>query len=286
MNKIYGSLAIFVSALLYGSYGVWAVLIGNSFGLFFLTYVRALIAWLIIFLIVILFGHWKKIKNKFDFKILLLLSILGIFTQAVYYSYQIIGIGLSSLFNFTAILISQYLIGYILFKEKISKYKLVSLLLAILGIVFIYIQDIKGFGILAALIAVVAGAAVGTQTSLTKLISQRYSGWQISLFTWASVILFCAPMSLYLGELQQFPTLSLPWFYLFLFAIVGLSIFPIVVYGYKRIPVMVAGLIGLLEIPSAILFGVVFFGEALTSSMIFGSSLILLSAIIPIVYDK
>jgi drug/metabolite transporter (DMT)-like permease len=72
---------------------------------------------------------------------------------------------------------------------------------------------------------------------------------------------------------------------LFLFSILGLSIFPLLIYGYKKIDVSLGGLIGLVEIPAAILFGYIFFGENVTQNMIIGSIIILFSAAIPDIID-
>lgn len=109
MSKIKGSLAILATALLYGSYGVWANLIGDTFDLFFQTYVRATLAWLIILGIVLYLKDWKSIKSFYDYKILFLIAIFGIFTQAIYYSYSELGVGLASILYFFAILVTQFL---------------------------------------------------------------------------------------------------------------------------------------------------------------------------------
>jgi drug/metabolite transporter (DMT)-like permease len=268
MNKIKGSLAILATACIYGSYGVWANLIGESFDLFFQTYTRALLAWLIVVGIVIYNKDWKPIKNLRDFKVLFLIALFGVFTQSIYYAYQTLGIGLASILYFFAILLIQFLIGFVLYKEKATLVKIVSLVFSIFGVFLIFKNDISGFGIFPAIVALVSGFAVGAQASITKLVSGKYSSWQISVFSWLGVVLVCIPLSLHFGERQILPAFDLPWLYLFTFAVIGLLVFPLLIYGYKRIDVSLGGLIGLIEIPAAILLGYLFFSEQVTSTII------------------
>lgn len=282
MDKVYGSFAVLLSAVLYGSYGIWAVLIGSELDLFFQTWLRALIVLILTSMLIYYFG-WKKIERK-DYRILLFLGSLGFATQMVYYSFQEIGIGLTSVFNFTAILISQYLVGKIIFDEKIGVVKIISLVMSVVGIYLIFSSELDLGKIFPVAVAILAGCAVGMQSSLTKLVSNKYSSFQISMFTWSGVMISCLPLSIIFHEKIYLPQSPTIWFYLLVFSIVGMLTFPLIVYGYRRIDVSIAGLIGLLEIPSAITFGWMFFGEVVTYSMIFGSVLILFSAALPDIY--
>jgi DME family drug/metabolite transporter len=285
MNKIKGSLAILGTAIAYGSYGVWAKLIGSEFEIFFQTYVRAIFAWLIVLGIVFYLKDWKKVKSFYDYKILFLIAFFGIFTQAIYYAYLKLGIGLASILYFFSILLIQFFIGYFIYKEKINLIKIFSVLFSCFGVYMIFKNEVHNFEFLAIVAGVLAGFAVGAQASITKLVSKKYSSWQISVFSWFGVIITCLPFSVYFGEVQHLPQLNLSWFYLFLFSILGLSIFPLLIYGYKKIDVSLGGLIGLVEIPAAILFGYIFFGENVTQNMIIGSIIILFSAAIPDIID-
>lgn len=285
MNKFKGSLAVLATALLYGSYGVWANLIGDSFDLFFQTYTRAIVAWVIVAGIVIYLKDWKRIQNYYDYKILFLIAFFGIFTQAIYYAYSELGVGLASVLYFFAILLIQFLIGAFIYREKLGWVKWVSMLFAIFGVFLIFKNDAFVFGILPSVVAIISGFAVGAQASITKLVSKKYSSWQISVFSWFGVIATCVPLSLYFNERQIMPEFEVAWLYLVLFAIMGLLVFPLLIYGYKRIDVSLGGLIGLVEIPAAILLGYLFFNEQVTSTIIIGSILIMLAAALPDILD-
>ncbi len=285
MNKFKGSLAVLMTALLYGSYGVWANLIGDSFDLFFQTYTRAIIAWIIVVAIVLYLKDWKRIQSFYDYKILFLIAFFGIFTQAIYYAYSELGVGLASVLYFFAILLIQFLIGAFIYKERLGWIKWLSMLLAIFGVFLIFKNDAFMFGIFPSVVAIISGFAVGAQASITKLVSKKYSSWQISVFSWFGVIATCLPLSLYFNERQIAPTLDITWLYLVLFAIMGLLVFPLLIYGYKRIDVSLGGLIGLVEIPAAILLGYLFFSEQVTSTIITGSLLIMLAAALPDILD-
>lgn len=281
MNKALGVSAVFIASLLYGSYGIWSVLIGKEFGIFFQSYARALIVLAIIVPIVVWFVKWKRILRS-DYSIFFILCLLGVFTQApIYYAYQNAGVGIASIFFFTAYLIAQYVIGTFVFREKIGLIKVVSFCLAILGAYLVLVNDIHVFALLAVAMAVLAGASGGAQVALTKLVSEKYSSLQISVFTWSAVVISALPLSLYLAETQHIPTISVSWIYLLLFSISGLLTFVLIIYGYKRVEASVGGLIGLLEIVFAVVFGWLFFGEQITPTIFFGSTIILFAAMLP-----
>ena len=68
------------------------------------------------------------------------------------------------------------------------------------------------------------------------------------------------------------------------FTFAGVCAFWLVIEGYKNIDASVGGLIGLLEIVSAILFGVLIFHESITVSIAMGSLLIIGAEMLPNVY--
>lgn len=281
MNHWSGVLAVFAAALLYGSYGIWSVLITAEFGIFFQSYARAIIVLLIAAPFVYFFVQWKRVVRG-DYGIILLLTALGALTQApVYYAYQNAGVGLASIFFFAAYLLAQYIVGITVFREKVTVVKVVSFALAIAGSYLIFANEIATFAVLAVLMAMLSGAASGAQVALTKLVSDKYHSMQISLYTWAGVVVTALPLSLLLGEAQHTPALTSHWFYLALFALAGLLTFVLVVYGYRYVDASLGGLIGLTEIVFAVLFGALFFAEVITLTIAIGAAIILFAAILP-----
>lgn len=123
---------------------------------------------------------------------------------------------------------------------------------------------------------------INKQNPLTsKLISKKFSSIQISTIIWTSSFLVCLPMSFLLNERQIIPTIDVHWISMLIFAVAGLLAFYLLVEGYKKVDATIGGLIGLLEVVFGILFGFLFFKEALTADIIIGSLIILIAAMLP-----
>jgi drug/metabolite transporter (DMT)-like permease len=87
--------------------------------------------------------------------------------------------------------------------------------------------------------------------------------------------------SLALGEVQYMPALSLAWLYLGIYAVVSLLGFWFAIEGYKNTEAGVGGLLGLLEVIFAVIFGIVLFNQPLSLQVALGAILILLAAALP-----
>ena len=97
MQNLKGQLFVLLSAVLFGSYGIWAVLLGSDFGVFFQGYVRSFLVLLILVSIMVLTNSWKPL-TKSDMKAYAWCCGFGIFTQApLYYAFQHAGVGIVSL---------------------------------------------------------------------------------------------------------------------------------------------------------------------------------------------
>lgn len=280
-NTQKGALYILLSAFLFGSYGIWSVLLGKEFGVFFQGYVRSGLVLLILIPFCYFTNKWVKIK-KSDYKSFYWCCCFAIFTQApLYYAFQNSGIGISSLIFFAVSLVTSYFVGAFLLSEKLNRIKVISLFLAIIGLSFIFYTSLGVFSVFALCMAGLNGVSSGGEVSTTKLIPQKFSAIQISIVIWFTIFITHLPMSLLFGEKQIKPELSTEWVSMICFAIAGVVAFYLVVEGYKYVEASIGGLIGLLEIVFAIIFGVLVFKESLALSIIFGSVIILISASLP-----
>jgi drug/metabolite transporter (DMT)-like permease len=70
------------------------------------------------------------------------------------------------------------------------------------------------------------------------------------------------------------------------FTLAGVIAFWLVIEGFKYVDASIGGLIGLLEIVFAIIFGALFFSEEITLPIIVGSLLIISAVIIPNIKQK
>lgn len=285
-KQLKGSLLIFISSILFGSYGIWSILAGKDFGVFFQGYVRAVMVLLFLVPLCIYFKSWVKIEKK-DYKPFALFSLFVVFTQApLYYAFQHSGVGIASLVFFATYLITQYVFGGLFLGEKIGKVKAISFVLATIGLLFVFNTSVGIFSLFALVMASVNGVASGAEIASTKLIRKEFGVIQTSIIGWLAIVVTHLPLSLLLGEKQMMPTFSIEWVAMLCFAISGMLAFMFVVYGYKTVEASIGGLIGLLEIVFAIIFGALVFGEHITLSIIIGSIIILCSAMLPYITEQ
>ena len=285
MNNFKGVLLIVLSTFMFGSYGIWSRLIGNSFGSLFQGWTRGLILCILLLPILIFKKELVPIARK-DWKWLIVFLIFTSITQApVYYAFNHISIGLASLLFFTSTLVTMYFFGIFFLEEKLTKIKIVSLFLAIVGMCFIFSFSIGIFSLFAALMSIINGIGSGGEISSSKKLSGRYSVLYLSWLSWTVIMITNAPLSILIGEVQHLPSLTMPWFYQLCYTLVSLVGFWSVMAGLKDVQASVGGLIGLLEIVFSIALGFFIFNELLTFRIIVGGLLIIIAAALPNIFD-
>ncbi len=284
-NKNYGYLMVLASALMFGSYGVWAHLIGNAFGNFFQGWTRALL----ILLPLIPFALWKReIVNikKEDRKWVIVFMFFTSLTQApIFYAFNHMDIGSASLLFFVSVFLTMYIVGIIFFGEKITKTKIISSLLAILGMYLVFSFSISAFTLFAAVMAIVNGIASGGEVAFSKKLSDKYSPLYLMILSWAIILVSNGIISVAIGENQAVPEFTSPWFWQLCYSIASLLAFWLVIIGLKYIDVGIGAIIGLLEIVFSVLFGIFIFNEVLTFRVGIGAILIIAAAALPYLID-
>ncbi len=276
-----GIILILLSALCFGSYGVWSKLIGTSFGNFYQGWTRALIIAIILLPILLFNKQIVPIKNK-DYKWLGLFLIFTSLTQApLFYAFNHMDIGSATLLFFVSMLLTMYVVGVLFLGEKITKVKMISFTLAVLGMYVVFSFSLVLFSLLAATLAIVNGIASGGEVSFSKKLSGKYSPLYISWLSWIIILITNAPMSIFLGEVQHFPSFSLIWLYALGYAITSLFGFWLIIKGLKYVEAGIGGLIGLLEIVFSITLGILIFSEKLSLKIILGGLLIIIASALP-----
>lgn len=280
-NQNRGALLVFASAILYGSYGVWAILIGEGFGSFFQGYVRAILISLVLVAYLTFSKRWVPMPKK-EWKYFYVFGFTALLTQApIYYAFQNSGVGIANLMLYSSTLIASYFAGRYLVGEKITRIKILSAILAVGGLGLVFYTSLGTFAPLALSMAVLGGTAAGTQFAVSKNIPSKFSPAQIALTGWIIVLLTHLPLSLLLGERQVPLAISTEWISMLCFAAAGVLASICVFAGYKHLDASLGGLIGLLEIIFAFLFGALVFNEAVTANMVAGSIIILFAASVP-----
>ena len=111
-----------------------------------------------------------------------------------------------------------------------------------------------------------------------KKLSGNYNETQI--LTALAIVMFLGNLVLSIGYHEVFPIvqISTAWIAEVFYSLALLTANAFVIEGFKHVEPSVGGVIGLLEVILAAVFGVVFFRELLTVQLLVGSGLLLVSA--------
>lgn len=276
-----GVLLIFISALMFGSYGVWSKLIGDSFGNFYQAWTRGLILSLVLLPILFYRKEIVAIKRK-HWKWIVAFLVFTSMTQApIFYAFNHMDIGTATLLFFVTMLLTMYIVGLLLLKEKLTKIKVVSFVLAGLGLYVIFSFSLTVFALFAASMAVLNGVASGGEVSFSKKLSHTYSPLYLTWLSWVVIFISNGVISVAIGEVQHVPSFDVAWLYLLGYTVASLFAFWLIIAGLKHVEASIGGLLGLLEIVFSILFGILIFGETLTIRVVVGGVLIIGAATLP-----
>lgn len=280
-NSCKGIALVLFSALMFGSYGVWSKLLGTSFGLFYPGWTRSLIIVVALFPI-LYFTKQIVLVKKEDWKWLSVFLFFTSFTQApLLYAFNHIDIGAATLLFFVSMLLTMYIVGFVFLGEKMTGIKLVSFIIACIGLYVTFSFSITMFVFLAAILAVVNGIASGGEISFSKKLSDNYSALYLTWLSWICVALTNGIVSIFVGEIQFIPTFDIFWLYQVLYAFVGIAGFWAIIQALKYTEASISGLLGLLEIVFSIAFGALIFHQGLTGKIVLGAVLIVGAAALP-----
>jgi len=279
-KQIKGTIFILTASLMYGSFGLLAREL-NSYGIFYQNYVRSFL----IVLILMIFGIKNKsyIKiNKEDIRWFLITCSFSAFSIApIIFAYRYLSLGVSSLLFYGSLTIFSYIVGLVVFKEKLTKIKILTFILPLIGLFIIFSNNLTITLVIPALLAVVNGIASSGEASFSKKISEKYSSVQILTYVFGIIAVSHFILSILTNEVQDPKIFTVSFIPLMIFVIAGLAAFYLIIEGYKNLDASIAGIIGLSEIIFSIIFGVIFFHEVLDLSSIIGGTLIIIAIIIP-----
>lgn len=181
------------------------------------------------------------------------------------------------------------LFGKMILKEKITKKKIITIIVAFAGVFILLkpwgVETVGSLGGIAS--ALIAGVFLslfiiyGKKSSIDK---QHYitTAFGYSAFTmvWLCVLLPITSLFMHEPNLTtisfNFPTQY--WFYIIFFGLIAEVIPRLLFYsGLEKVPASAAGVILLLEPISASIISAILFSQAITINIIFGGILILLS---------
>lgn len=277
-NQVRGSILIIFSALFFASYGVWSRLMMGAFGEFSQAWTRGLTLILILVPFQIITKTFKKIEKR-DIIWFAALSLLGGLNQAPYfYGFEHLTIGTATLLFYITLVVGTFVMGKFFFKERLAGVRYLSLGIATLGLFIIYKFTLAPEQIIPAILTMLAGFMGGSFVALSKKLSGNYSEIQILTMDFVAMFVINFIISGIVGEPAVRFDKLMPLLGQAGYTISILVANVLVIAGFKYMEPSVGGLLGLLEVVFAILFGVMIFKDLFTVQMLVGSGLIIIGA--------
>jgi drug/metabolite transporter (DMT)-like permease len=265
-----------ISTALYGTFGIWSVLMAGTFSAFNQAWIRAIIAVILLFITNIWLRIFQKISKK-DWMWFIIIALAGAASQApYYYAFQHLGVGTGTVIFSVTTIFGAYLIGKLFFGEKFNRIKIISLFIVLAGVIIIYHFSLTAEQIWPAILMLIAGFLGALHTVLPKKLTSNYSPFLIMIVTFILMFVSNLIISVALGEnLPQITGLGVGWVAMICYVVFNIGAMLFSILSFRHLDASVGGLIGLLKNVFAIIFGIIFLGEQMRWPVLAGSVIIL-----------
>ena len=253
----------------------------NAFDVNFLAFGAGTILLFLVFWLQKTDLSWpNKPLAKKTFMYALGLSSTNVF---LFYAFTNSTIASTIVLHYTALLWSA-IWAVFFFKEKMTKWKTISIALTIAGIAFIFLPFLSleskyFFGNVSALFSSFGYAAIILASRSLKNEEPKRASFYGTLFC----ALIFLPFFILLGNAKNPFQFAAPATFWGLYSTAEVLL---LVYGMSKVSVIAANLVFVLEIPAATALGIIFYSEPLTASTFTGSLLILCATMILILKEK
>ena len=281
MDSYKGTFFLVLATIIYGLYGVFSRMIGIEFGIFTQSAIRNLIVVIISFLIVKKYCLWRTPqKQDWPWIILWVCGDLAA-TIGIFVAFNKIPLGTSYMLFYAGSIISGFVIGKVIFREKISTVKLISATLSIIGLFFVYSLDFGQTMFNWMSLAFISGVFVSVYNTFSKKVSHKYHRMELVFLDMFISFIISLFFAVILKEKTPAFSFSIHWLGIFLFAISNLFTIQLLIYGFRKSEAQIGSLIMPLEVVFGSVFGLIFYKEIISFSTILGGVLIIIASILP-----
>ena len=264
--------AIFLSALFFGSMGLFARMVQGTYPASLFNMIRGILG------ILVLLGLSRfnlfPLKGK-HFKLLAARGILGGFASICFFKAIIAGVPLATatvlLYTFP---IFGAIFSWILLKEKLNAGEVVTIFVAFIGVYIIFDPGYQPL-YLTLILALLAGFLHGIVIVVIRVLRREENPFVIYFYFCLFLVLACLPgvvNPLQVPHLRDIP-------YVLAFSLAGLLGQILITYGLKYCRVATAGIVSMTEIFYAGLWGALFFNEMISWALVWGGGIVLASGI-------
>jgi len=283
-NNLLGFGSLFISALTFGSFGIWIRLLNKEIGSFEQIVLRNLFA-LIFTIIAILKLKVNLNKIKLVNKGKLIAFTIVVPLAVILYVFAILGTKISvATFSFYAgTIAASWIFGITIFKEKIDIYGLTSIIFVAIGLVFLiypFSLENLNFGFMLGLLS---GVVDSVGHVFRKDLGNKLDKFVLVLLTAVGGVLVSGAMILFGGRTLTFVAdLSLStWLVAAIFGFLLVAVNFLIILGFQNFNLGLGTIVLSAELFFASLFGFLIFAERPTTTELIAGIFILIASIIP-----
>ncbi|MHA1518909.1 MAG: DMT family transporter [Promethearchaeota archaeon] len=278
--------AIFIIPICYGSfYSVFKLLL-EDFSVFWLCWMRMLIAFLVLLPFI---RKWKEFDKSYILPSFLLAFVffVGLIAQSI--SLQFVSAGTAGFVVVSFILLTP-IFAWIIFRSPLNKKLLISIVIVLIGYVFMFFQpETLTFSFqLGEMLNFVGAVVIALQIVLFEKYASRFDTLKITLAQFAWCLVF---MTITVVIQQDFIPMDsiagINWLWLLYLGIVA-TVVPFLsqFWGQKTVPSVATAIIISFEPIFAAIFGYLILGEIFGETFLIGGGLIFIGVLSSIFFSK
>ena len=285
-----GVIALIVLTAIFASLSVLARYLNSDFTILQQVYLRVFVALILASIVFRRHIRWSQLA-KLPMREWLILALRGFASYAVGVTLisKAANMTLLSHVSFIAALPFVPLLGFLFLKEKVVWWKLVCVLVSLLGVAMLSVQSTHdllawGKGDLVAILATL-GFAVGYVTR--RLHSDKINNQEITVLTFVFGMLFVLSLSMLLGEgLPKVGLTWMVWAVVLVGGILNVANLFLTNYAFANVDAIRAGNLLNLESAWGLLFGFALYQEWPTLGGLIGGVLIVTSVIVMNIFSR
>lgn len=232
----------------------------------------------------LLAGFFVKDIKKIHKKDLPLFLFRGVLVAADFSTFFIavsfLQLGVMLFLFYAGTIVANYLYGFFVLHEKLTKIKIISFILALGGLATMYINDIHAFVSIFVFFALFSGFAYGIEVGSSKNL-EKYSVNQVNAVAFLTAGVIGIILLFFTHEISAYTLFTIPWISFLIWISVGIVAFYLVIYGFKYVEAQKASIICLSEILFGVLIGLLIYKEIPTLQTLIGGVLIVTALALP-----
>jgi len=284
MKKLLGFGALLLSAVIFGSFGIWIRFLGEQLSMYQQIVLRNTVA-AVLSIGIVLIGRKLTSGISKAKKSNIVFYAIAVPLSVVFYNISMLNvkIAVATFVFYVGTIAFSTIISTLFFKEKMTSVKIVSLTCVVIGLAcfaYPFSKESLTFGLLA---GVISGLFDAISNAFRKDLSGKVDKFLLVLFTAVGGMIVAGGMALYfkqnLGFFTEMSTKTTLVGLLFGALLVGVNYLLLV--GFQNFDLSLGTIVLSAELMFALLFGFLVFGEVPTTAEVLGGLFVLVAIIVP-----